>query len=87
MASIEGSYRYILTGLFIVMKVPEAIIEVDDYSASEVKFNIDMSKVTEENVNDITDLAGIRHDFLATNGFDIQGVDYSKDVVHMDVIC
>ena len=48
MASIEGSYRYILTGLFIVMKVPEAIIEVDDYNASEVKFNIDMSKVTED---------------------------------------
>ena len=48
MNSIEGSYRYILTGLFIVMKVPEAIIEVSDNTSSEVKFNIDMSNVTED---------------------------------------
>jgi enoyl-[acyl-carrier protein] reductase/trans-2-enoyl-CoA reductase (NAD+) len=74
-------------------KVPtdnEGRIRVDDLEmdpATQKEVNELMSKVTEENVNDITDLAGIRHDFLATNGFDIQGVDYSKDVARMDVIC
>ena len=48
MNSIEGSYRYILSGLFIVMKVPEAIIEVNDYNSSSVKFNIDMTNVSED---------------------------------------
>ena len=74
-------------------KVPtdsEGRIRVDDLEmdpATQKEVNELMSKVTEENVNDITDLAGIRHDFLATNGFDIQGVDYTKDVARMDVIC
>jgi enoyl-[acyl-carrier protein] reductase/trans-2-enoyl-CoA reductase (NAD+) len=39
-----------------------------------------MGRVTEENVATETDLAGFRHDFLETNGFDVAGVDYAVDV-------
>ena len=47
MNSIEGSYRYILTGLFIVMKVPEAIIEIENCTSTEATINVDLSSVTE----------------------------------------
>lgn len=39
-----------------------------------------MSEITEENVAALTDLEGVRHDFLATNGFDVKGVDYEKEI-------
>lgn len=40
-----SSYRSILSGLFIVMKVPEAKIEVGEVSQNEVKLNVDTSKI------------------------------------------
>lgn len=45
-----------------------------------------MSQVNGENVASITDLEGLRHDFLMVNGFDVPGVDYNKDVAQMDTI-
>ena len=45
-----------------------------------------MDTVNEENVSEITDLAGLKHDFLMINGFDVPGVDYEKDIERMDVI-
>ena len=45
-----------------------------------------MNIVTEENLPELADMAGYQHDFLAINGFDIEGVDYEKDVERMDVI-
>ena len=42
-----------------------------------------MATITQENFAQVGDLAGYRHDFLATNGFDIEGVDYSADVTTM----
>jgi enoyl-[acyl-carrier protein] reductase/trans-2-enoyl-CoA reductase (NAD+) len=39
-----------------------------------------MKAVNQENVFEITDIAGIRHDFLETHGFDVAGVDYDADV-------
>ena len=45
-----------------------------------------MPLVTEENVNELTDLAGLRHDFLNINGFDVAGVDYEKDISDMTKI-
>ena len=45
-----------------------------------------MAKVTEENLAQLGDMEGYKHDFLAINGFDIPGVDYEKDVARMDVI-
>ena len=55
---------------------PKVQREVNDY----------MGKVTQENLAEYCDLAGYKHDFLATNGFDIAGVDYTKDTPRMDVI-
>jgi enoyl-[acyl-carrier protein] reductase/trans-2-enoyl-CoA reductase (NAD+) len=42
--------------------------------------------VTQDNLASYCDLEGYKHDFLATNGFDVKGVDYEKDVRRMDVI-
>lgn len=64
-------------------------IRVDDLELDpEVQAEVDkvMPKVTEENVNELCDLAGLRHDFLMINGFDVPGVDYEKDVTDMSKI-
>lgn len=45
-----------------------------------------MKSVTQENLRELCDLEGYKHDFLAANGFDIAGVDYDKDVARMDTI-
>jgi enoyl-[acyl-carrier protein] reductase/trans-2-enoyl-CoA reductase (NAD+) len=45
-----------------------------------------MPAVKDENVAQMTDLEGVRHDFLAINGFDIPGVDYEKDVTDLESI-
>ena len=45
-----------------------------------------MANVKEENVAELTDLEGLRHDFLNINGFDVEGVDYEKDVADMTKI-
>lgn len=64
-------------------------IRMDDWEMDpKVQSEVDriMPAVTEENVNELVDLAGIRHDFLAINGFDVEGVDYSADVSDMTKI-
>lgn len=61
-------------------------IRMDDWElASDVQAEIDriMPQVTEETVAQYCDLEGVRHDFLAINGFDIAGVDYSADISDM----
>lgn len=45
-----------------------------------------MPIVNEDNIAELGDIEGYRHDFLATNGFDIAGIDYDADVARMDVI-
>ncbi len=55
----------------------------DDVQAEAEKA---MASVNESNLHDWCDLEGYKHDFLVTNGFDVAGVDYSKDVARMDVI-
>ncbi len=73
-------------------KVPvdeENRIRIDDWELDpEVQAEVDkiMPNVTEENVADLIDLEGIRHDFYMINGFDVPGVDYTKDVEKMNVI-
>jgi enoyl-[acyl-carrier protein] reductase/trans-2-enoyl-CoA reductase (NAD+) len=39
-----------------------------------------MSRVTPENVFELTDIAGFKHDFLEAHGFDVEGIDYETDV-------
>lgn len=38
------------------------------------------AQITTENLNDLTDFAGYKHEFLKLFGFDIEGVDYDADV-------
>lgn len=58
--------------------------EMDDAVQTEVVKR--MNAVTEANLPELCDLAGYKHDFLATNGFDVEGVDYNADVERMDTI-
>lgn len=65
------------------------LIRIDDWEMSDEvqnRVNEIMPKVTEENIYELTDLVGYRHDFLATSGFDIDGVDYEKDIERYDVV-
>ena len=45
-----------------------------------------MATITQENFTQVGDLVGYRHDFLVTNGFDVEGVDYTADVASMESI-
>ncbi|TNF02831.1 MAG: trans-2-enoyl-CoA reductase family protein [Gammaproteobacteria bacterium] len=40
----------------------------------------DWSRITTENIPELTDFKGYKHDFLKLFGFDIEGVDYDADV-------
>jgi len=65
------------------------LIRIDDYELDpKVQAEVDkrMATVTQENLAEIGDLKGYRHDFLATNGFDIEGVDYNAEVDSLTTI-
>ena len=67
----------------------EGRIRIDDWELdSAVQAEVDkiMPAVTEANVKELVDLEGVRHDFLAINGFDIPGVDYEKDITDLNSI-
>jgi enoyl-[acyl-carrier protein] reductase/trans-2-enoyl-CoA reductase (NAD+) len=58
-------------------------IRIDDWEMREDVQKATMEKmknVTPENVYDVTDVAGFKHDFLEAHGFDVEGVDYAADV-------
>ena len=60
----------------------EGRIRIDDWEMREdvqKATGEKMKAMTAENVLDITDIAGVKHDFLAAHGFDVEGVDYEKD--------
>lgn len=64
-------------------------IRVDDWEMQDdvqAEVNKLMAQVNNENIAEICDLEGYKHDFYATNGFDVAGVDYSVDVPRMDQI-
>ena len=64
-------------------------IRMDDWElAADVQAEVDkiMPTVNEENLNETVDIEGIKHDFLAINGFDIPGVDYEADVSDLSKI-
>ena len=45
-----------------------------------------MDGVTQENLAERCDLAGYKHDFLNINGFDVEGVDYDKEITDMSAL-
>ena len=62
-------------------------IRIDDWELEpDVQKEVEkrMADVTNENLAELGDLAGYKHDFLATNGFDVDGVDYTRDVAKMN---
>lgn len=64
-------------------------IRIDDWELEEdVQKAVSclMEKVTGENSEKLTDLAGYRHDFLAASGFDMEGVDYEAEIERFDCI-
>ncbi len=73
-------------------KVPvdeENRIRMDDWEMqADVQAEVDklMASVNDSNITEVCDLDGYKHDFYATNGFDIEGVDYTADVPRMDCI-
>ncbi|MBP5329055.1 MAG: bifunctional NADH-specific enoyl-ACP reductase/trans-2-enoyl-CoA reductase, partial [Spirochaetaceae bacterium] len=94
---IEQMYRLFSQRLYISAdrtKTPipvdsENRIRIDDYEMREdVQSEVSriMPTVTSENSAQLVDLAGYRHDFLAANGFDIDGVDYEAEVEEFDKI-
>lgn len=58
--------------------------EMDDAVQTEVVKR--MKEATNDNLRELCDIDGYKHDFLATNGFDVEGVDYNADVARMDLI-
>ena len=62
-------------------------IRIDDWELEpDVQKEVEkrMAAVTNENLAELGDLAGYKHDSLPTNGFDVAGVDYTRDVTKMD---
>jgi len=67
----------------------ENLIRVDDWEMQDdIQAEVDkiMPAVTNENIAELCDLEGYKHDFYATNGFDVEGVDYSIEVEDMTKI-
>ena len=61
-------------------------IRVDDLEMKDdvqAEVNEIMAKVNNDTITELCDLDGYKHDFLATNGFDIDGVDYEKEITDM----
>jgi enoyl-[acyl-carrier protein] reductase/trans-2-enoyl-CoA reductase (NAD+) len=61
----------------------EGKIRLDDWEMREdvQKETVErMGRVKAETVNELTDIAGFRRDFLEAHGFDVEGIDYGADV-------
>ncbi|MDR1388969.1 MAG: trans-2-enoyl-CoA reductase family protein [Treponema sp.] len=57
-------------------------IRIDDWEMrADVQSEVleRMAKTTENNVFEITDIEGFKHDFLEAHGFGVEGVDYEAD--------
>lgn len=87
---IEQMERLFCERLFTADKtVPtdnERRIRIDDWEMAadiQKKVNDLMPQVNDGNLKTLCDLAGYKHDFLATNGFDIAGVNYDADIEDM----
>ena len=89
---IEQMERLMNERLYTGAAVPtdeNHLIRIDDWELDpkvQEEVNRRMATITQENLAQVGDLEGYRHDFLATNGFDIEGVDYSADVKSMMTI-
>lgn len=89
---IEQMERLFAERLYTNGKVPvdsDNLIRIDDWEldpAVQAEVDVRMAKITQDNLRELGDMTGYLHDFMATNGFDVEGVDYEADVPRMDVI-
>lgn len=89
---VEQMERLFAERLYSGGEVPtdsERRIRIDDLEMAEGTQKIcedRMARVNQENLRELCDIDGYKHDFLATNGFDVAGVDYSADTPRMDSI-
>ncbi|MBO5137584.1 MAG: trans-2-enoyl-CoA reductase family protein [Spirochaetaceae bacterium] len=89
---IEQMERLFAERLYTKGKVPvdsDNLIRIDDWEldpAVQAEVDARMAKITQDNLRELGDMTGYLHDFMATNGFDVEGVDYEADVPRMDVI-
>ncbi|AEE17567.1 enoyl-ACP reductase FabV [Treponema brennaborense] len=89
---IEQMERLFAERLYTDGSVPvdaEHLIRMDDWEldpAVQAEVDKRLAQVTQDTLASLGDMDGYRHDFLATNGFDVAGVDYDADVERMDVV-
>jgi len=83
---IEQMYRLFAERLRPGMEVPvdeKGRIRIDDWEMREdvQKAVSDLwDQVTTENVAELSDIEGFREDYLKLHGFNVDGIDYEKDV-------
>jgi enoyl-[acyl-carrier protein] reductase/trans-2-enoyl-CoA reductase (NAD+) len=83
---IEQMTRLYRDHLFAADPLPldeKGRIRVDDWEMREdVQREVDLlwSTISSENVEQVSDLAGYRHEFMRLFGFELSGVDYEADV-------
>lgn len=89
---IEQIERLFAERLYTDGAVPvdsDNLIRIDDWEMDpevQAEVNKRLAEVTEDNLSELGDMEGYRHDFLAANGFDVRGVEYDAEVSRMDVI-
>ena len=83
---IEQMYRLLSEKLFSGNDIPldnENRIRLDDWELrDEVQKEVleDWNKLNKDNVKELADMSLFRHDYMNMHGFEIEGIDYSKDV-------
>jgi enoyl-[acyl-carrier protein] reductase/trans-2-enoyl-CoA reductase (NAD+) len=83
---IEQMYRLFAERLVPGQDVPvdeDGRIRIDDWEMREdVQSAVSelWDKVTSENLSELSDIEGYREDFLKLHGFNVEGIDYSKEV-------
>ncbi|OGT43377.1 MAG: trans-2-enoyl-CoA reductase [Gammaproteobacteria bacterium RIFCSPHIGHO2_12_FULL_40_19] len=83
---IEQLYRLLHDFVYTGKEIPvddEQRVRIDDLEMQpDVQHAVEeiWHKITTGNINDLSDIAGYRHDFYRLFGFEVDGVDYQKDV-------
>lgn len=83
---IEQIERLYAERLYNSSSVPldaENLIRIDEYEMDDdvqTAVTAILDRLTQENLAELADLEGYRHDFLVTGGFDVSGIDYEKDI-------
>ncbi len=87
---IEQCERLFSDRLYTGGSVPvdeNGLIRLDEFEMDpEVQKEVaeTILKISEENLNEMSDFKGFLHDFYIIHGFDVEGVDYSAEVDRLD---